>query len=123
MTIHTREEECKSETTIVKMCLPSTSEAEHDVTVTGPSTSSDEPQQQPTSSVEIAIPSSSSPSSRENSPYPDSNNEGNENDSISESISPSVDNVGVTTSDNGDETDGRNKTQDLKYASMKYVLM
>jgi len=114
MAIHTREEECKAETTTVKMCLPSTSNSQPDIIC--PSTSNNE-EDQPHSSVHIVI-----QSPEETSPSLDSNEEESDNESIIRNNSTSVDNVVVPNSSNGDETDGRNKKEHLKYVSMTVVI-
>ena len=115
MAIHTREEECKAETTMVKMCLPSTSNAQPDVI--RPSTSNSEDEHQPQSSVQIVIQSPG-----ETSPSLDSNAEESDNESINRNNSTSVDNVVVPNGSDGDETDGRNKKEHLKYVSMTVVI-
>ena len=115
MAIHTREEECKAETTIVKLCLPSTSNAQPDVI--RPSTSHDEQEHQPQSSVEIVIPSPG-----ETTPSISSNEEESDHEAINRNNSTSVHNVSVPNGSDGDETDGRNKKEHLKCVSMTVVL-
>ena len=120
MTIHTREEMCtlrreeKAETTIIKM--PSSSNAQSDDMA--PSTSSIG-EQHPGASVQIVISSPGEPSVHSNS----SDDDDSDNDYIGGSQSPSVDLVAVpNTNSDGDETDGRIKTEHLKNVSMTVVL-
>ena len=122
MTIHTREEMCtlrreeKAETTIIKMCMPSSSSAQSDDMV--PSTSSIG-EQNPGASVQIVISSPREPSEHSNS----SDDDESDNDDIGGNQSPSVDLVAVpNTNSDGDETDGRIKTEHLKNVSMTVVL-
>ena len=119
MTIHTREEMCtmkrKADTTMVKMCIPSTSNAQSDVI--RPSTSNNEEERQPHSSVQIVIQSPG-----ETSPSLYSNEDESDNEGINRNNSNSVDNVVVPNSSDGDETDGRNKKEHLKYVSMTVVI-
>ena len=117
MTLHTREEECKAETTFVKMCVPSTSYSQPDVVQ--PSTSSDEDLQHTQSSVQIVIASPEDSSSAHNS----ESNEENDQEDISRNNSPTFSNgVIVQTSSDGDETDGRRKREHLKHVSMTVVI-
>lgn len=120
MTIHTREEMCtlrreeKAETTIIKM--PSSSNAQSDDMA--PSTSSIG-EQHPGASVQIVISSPGEPSEHSDS----SDDDDSDNDYIGGSQSPSVDLVAVpNTNSDGDETDGRIKTENLKNVSMTVVL-
>ena len=120
MTIHTREEMCtlrreeKAETTIIKM--PSSSNAQSDDMA--PSTSSIG-EQHPGASVQIVISSPGEPSEHSDS----SDDDDSDNDYIGGSQSPSVDLVAVpNTNSDGDETDGRIKTEHLKNVSMTVVL-
>ena len=120
MTIHTREEMCtlrreeKAETTIIKM--PSSSNAQSDDMA--PSTSSNG-EQHPGASVQIVISSPGEPSEHSDS----SDDDDSDNDYIGGSQSPSVDLVAVpNTNSDGDETDGRIKTEHLKNVSMTVVL-
>ena len=120
MTIHTREEMCTlrreetAETTIIKM--PSSSNAQSDDMA--PSTSSIG-EQHPGASVQIVISSPGEPSEHSDS----SDDDDSYNDYIGGSQSPSVDLVAVpNTNSDGDETDGRIKTEHLKNVSKTVVL-
>ena len=117
MTLHTREEECKAETTFIKMSIPSTSNSQPDVVQ--PSTSTDDEQQQPQSSVQIVIASPEDTSSAHNS---ESTEEGDQED-ISRNNSPTFSNgVTIQSSSDGDETDGRRKKEHLKHVSMTVII-
>ena len=116
MTLHTREEECKAETTFVKMCIPSTSNSQPDVVQ--PSTSTEEEQQQPESSVQIVIVSPEDSSSHNS----ESNEEEHHYENNSRNTSPTFDGVIVQNRSDGDETDGRRKKEHLKHVSMTVVI-